>query len=84
MSSNSANPTRDSTSTPFQLGTHGGADSDLAEYRYLYIYDRQLSTPEIMELNIDSYQMFNVNLAPEIFAPIAVAVGNPWYAYAQQ
>lgn len=56
-SSNTANPTRNSTTNQFTLGKHGSttAKSDTAEHGFLFIYKRQLSEADIIAVTLDPF-----------------------------
>ncbi len=58
QASNGVNPTRANGAVNFQLGRHknGTITSDLAKWKFFYIYHRQLGGREIMELVMQPFQ----------------------------
>ena len=54
---NTASATRTDSNTQFLLGKHSATISDLAKYKYFYVYnDRILTESEVLSLHQDPYQ----------------------------
>lgn len=80
--SNSATPTRTSTTASFGTGFYSSLGSDLADYGGILIYDRQAAIGEIIALSIDPWLPFRA--APTAWRGGALAPAGGTTAVGQQ
>lgn len=71
--SNSANPTRATTTANWLLGTGALGGADLAEYDYLGLWNRQLSPTEIKQISSNPYSIFR---KPSYTTTAPIATGS--------